>query len=71
RPFTWLQGDKPNRGDQPRREDTNQIEKTYQEEAEDINKSVSKIEIKDVPAIDPSGDYVSHVINDTLRFFKP
>jgi phosphomannomutase len=52
-------------------EDTNQIEKTYQEEAEDINKSVSKIEIKDVPTIDPSGDYVSHVINDTLRFFKP
>ncbi|KUO86790.1 MAG: phosphoglucomutase [Vulcanisaeta sp. MG_3] len=52
-------------------EDTNQIEKTYQEEANDIARSVRDLELRPVPTVDPAPEYINYVIDSVTKMFKP
>ncbi|MGC9152793.1 MAG: phosphoglucomutase/phosphomannomutase family protein [Vulcanisaeta sp.] len=52
-------------------DDTGNIEKLYDEEWQDIERSVLNIVVKDVPTVDPKPEYVDHVVNDALGMFKP
>ncbi|MCG2887145.1 MAG: phosphoglucomutase/phosphomannomutase family protein [Vulcanisaeta sp.] len=60
-----------NRGSPAQEEDTNEIERLYQEEWEDIARSVSTIELRPVPTIDPAPDYMNYVIDSVTKMFKP
>ena len=60
-----------NHGSPAQEEDTNEIERLYQEEWEDIARSVSTIELRPVPTIDPAPDYMNYVIDSVTKMFKP
>ena len=52
-------------------EDTVGIERLYDEEWQDITRSVSNIRVTKPRLIDPSPQYIDHVISDVLSMFKP
>ncbi|MGC9153072.1 MAG: phosphoglucomutase/phosphomannomutase family protein [Vulcanisaeta sp.] len=52
-------------------EDTNEIEKLYQSEWQDITKSVTNLELKPIPTVDPAPEYIDYVIDNVTRMFKP
>ncbi|WP_054853657.1 phosphoglucomutase [Vulcanisaeta distributa] len=52
-------------------EDTNGIERLYDQEWRDIDRSVSSIRITKPQLVDPGYHYVDHVISDVLEMFKP
>ncbi len=52
-------------------EDTSEIERLYDQEWQDIDRSVSSIKVVKPQLIDPGPHYVDHVISDVLRVFRP
>ena len=52
-------------------EDTTEIERLYEEEWQDIIKSISSIKIVKPQLIDPNPEYINHVVNEALSMFKP
>ncbi|MFB6469891.1 MAG: phosphoglucomutase/phosphomannomutase family protein [Vulcanisaeta sp. AZ3] len=51
-------------------EDTDQIEKLYQEEWQNIARSVKSLELRPVSTIDPAPEYIEHVISNVTSMFK-
>ncbi len=52
-------------------EDTSEMERLYDQERRDIDRSVSSIRVTKPQLIDPSSHYMDHVIGDVLGMFKP
>ncbi|WP_243666724.1 hypothetical protein [Vulcanisaeta sp. JCM 16159] len=59
------------RGSPVQEEDTEEIERLYNEEWHDINKSVNTIELRPIPTVDPAPEYINYVYESVTKMFRP